>query len=248
VAQAKGVACENIPVEFKELDYNAGFARANNLGIKAIKAQCPECHIMLLNPDTSVTSGSIGALLGLMNQEEDVAVAGPKLLNQDGSLQVSVRNLPSAINLLFTWFKLQRLLPESRSWKRYMQTDFDYEREQDVEQVMGAAFMVSTKAIKEIGLLDEDFWIWFEEVDYCKRALDAGMKVRYTPRGQIMHYGGVSFSQLDTVKKARPWVKSSLRYARKHLGVFNWIVMILLSPFALLLSVLVSLIRRYASV
>ncbi|MEK7557437.1 MAG: glycosyltransferase family 2 protein [Patescibacteria group bacterium] len=202
------------PVLFIEQGENIGFARGNNIVLSQFAGGR---HILLLNPDTKVLPGSIRALSKALERNPQAGIVGPKLLNADNSLQSSVRAFPSWLTLAFYLFKLNRLLPNSRAWRQYLQKDFDYSREQTTSQVMGAAFLIRNETLQAVGLLDEAFWIWFEEVDYCKRAADAGWQVLYTPTAKIIHYGGVSFGQWGGWKRYIEFMRSAAHYAGKHL-------------------------------
>ncbi|MEO6077636.1 MAG: glycosyltransferase, partial [Candidatus Andersenbacteria bacterium] len=216
---------------------NLGFAKANNLAITHIQQhEGQDDHVLLLNPDTEVRTGAIQAMLTELDNNKKAGIVGPKLLNPDNTTQKSVRAFPSFKIFVILFLKLQRIIPKLPSWKNYLQEDFDYEKKQSVNQVMGAAFLIRNAVIKEIGLLDEKFWIWFEEVDYCKRAHDAGWEIIYTPTAEIMHYGGVSFNQLTGPKKTAPFLNSSLVYAKKHLSIFSYTALIILYPFGYIVS------------
>lgn len=236
VIQAR-VAAGELPVTWLILPENIGFAAANNRGIEALPEDSKDRdHLLLLNPDTEVHAGVLLACLDIFARHEEVGVVGPKLLNIDGSSQPSVRAFPTTA-IFVTWFlKLTRFVTRFRFWRRYIQSDFDYGREQSADQVMGAAFCIRNEVYKRLGGLDEQFWIWFEEVDYCQRALAAGWKVMYTPRGSVTHVGGTSFDQLIGLKRVVPFVASSLRYARKYLSPASVVLLYLLSPVALLLA------------
>lgn len=233
---------EGLPISFLPINQNIGFAAANNRGINALPpAIRASSHILLLNPDTEVHSGALAALLQTFAQHPKVGIAGPRLQNIDGSLQPSVRAFP--IFVIFTiWFlKLTRLVEQASFWRHYMQRDLDYKQEQRVDQVMGAAFCIRNMVYQELGGLDERFWIWFEEVDYCQRAHAAGWEVVYTPGGSITHVGGASFDQLVGWRRAVPFLVSSLRYAGKYLSPVSVVLLYLLSPIAVLLTIPASL-------
>jgi len=125
--------------------------------------------------------------------------------------------------------KLGRLVREEK---------INYEQEQAVDQVMGAVFMIRGKLLEEVGLLDEGYWLWFEEVDYCRRAKEQGWQVWYAPQGECVHYGGVSFGQLVGFRKTWPWLRSMHRYAKKHMGWETRLLIYLLSPVYVVLSLL----------
>lgn len=142
---------------------------------------------------------------------------------------------------MLLFLKLQRLFPSLPAWKRYLMEDFDYTKEQVVDQVMGAAFLIRNTIVGQLGLLDESFWIWFEEVDFCKRIQDIGWNTVYTPSGTVLHHGGTSFNQLVGPARTKPLLNSSLVYARKHLGLVAYSILLLLYPVALLIAIGASL-------
>ena len=125
-----------------------------------------------------------------------------------------------------------------------MAEDFDYEATGEAEQVMGAAFLISRELLNQLGGLDDGYFVWFEEVDYCQAAQAAGWHILYTPEAEIIHHGGVSFHQLTGWKKSAPYVKSSLRYIHKHFGIIPWLFFLVLSPIPLLLSIPASLMHQ----
>ena len=122
-----------------------------------------------------------------------------------------------------------------------MQTSFDYGQEAYVDQVMGAAFLIRNELLTQIGFLDTAFWIWFEEVDYCKRAQDAGWKILYTPNATVMHHKGASFHQLIGLRKTKPFLASSLVYVKKHLGMPSYAMLLILYPAAIAIASMASI-------
>jgi len=211
---------------------NLGFATANNLAASHVTSKT--AHILLLNPDTEIRKTDIGVLLSSLD-DATVGIAGPRLRNPDGSAQQSVRAFPSVQTFLWLFFKLHRVLA-TPAWRRYMQLDFNYDAAATVDQVMGAAFLVRRSAWDALAGLDAGFFVWFEEVDFCKRAKARGFSTMYTPATSVVHYGGVSFNQLVGWRRTKPWVMSSLRYIRKHLTV--WLPLFLvLAPAALALAI-----------
>lgn len=222
-------------------DTNFGFAKANNIGIRYIQEHGgAEDHILLLNPDTQAHPGAITAMLDVLTKNPTAGVVGPKLLETTGAVQPSVRSFPTLSIFILLFLKLHRVFSNTIAWQNYTQTNFDYTKKQPVDQIMGAAFLIRNTVIQTIGLLDEGFWIWFEEVDYCKRTKDAGFEVLYTPSATVTHYKGTSFNQLVGLKKTKPLLDSSLRYTRKHIGIGAYIVLCILYPFALLIALLAS--------
>jgi GT2 family glycosyltransferase len=214
VVEAFRAAHPSIPLHFIQNEANLGFAAANNIAVRLAGGR----HIVLLNPDTRVTDGALQKMVAWLDAHRDVGVAGPKLLNPDGTIQPSVRRLPTLIDQTLILLKLHHLLPWLPPLKEYLAADFDYEKEQAAEQVMGAAFFVRREVFERIGLLDERYFIWMEEVDFCKRARDNGWRVAYAPVASIVHHGGTSFAQVMDFRKQKYYADSLMKYMRKHHG------------------------------
>lgn len=206
----------NLPTCFLALSHNVGFSRANNIGAATARREGTEPHLLFLNPDTELTPGSLQSLLEPLARYEKAGIVGPKIVNTNHSTQPSVRRLPKLTVLFFLIFKLHKLFPHSRRWNSYLQTDFDYSKRHVVEQVMGAAFLVRNRLWKEIGEFDERYWIWFEEVDYCQRAIQASWQVLYVPQAVVVHHGAQSFRQLGRLRRYLLFARSAVHYARKH--------------------------------
>lgn len=230
----------SVPVRFIFQKTNVGFAKASNIGIAAAAGGT---DVLLLNPDTEVLPGALDAMLTALHADARTAVVGPQLLNPNRTVQPSVRSLPTLLALVWLFLKLHRLFPQVPWWRRYMQSGFTYGSAQAVEQVMGAAFLIRSDTLAKLGTLDDRFYLWFEEVDYCQRVHAAGLQTFYTPAAQIIHHGAISFNQLVGVRRAVPFLMSALRYARKHLGVVSWGILFLLFPFAVLLSIPASVLH-----
>jgi len=213
-------------------DRNVGFAAGNNVGIKVASGE----FVLLLNPDTELRENVLAKLVAVMRANPDVAVCGPTLLNADGSLQSSVRRFPTPSSQALVMLKLHNIFPRLKPVREYFASGFDYLASSSVDQVMGAAFMVRRTAFDELGLLDERFFIWFEEVDFCKRAIDAGHDVMYTPETHIIHYGGESFGQVFGPKKQHYLNSSLLKYMRKHFGLAATVALALLYPLSIALA------------
>ncbi len=240
LAQAKIVA-DRLGCTFLLQHENIGFAKANNIGIRYIQEHGGlDDHILLLNPDTTVHPNAIENMINVLVSQKNIGVVGPKLLEPTGDTQPSVRSFPTFSIFALLFLKLHRVFSYTTAWKKYTQTNFDYDKQKSVDQVMGAAFLIHTTILQKIGLLDENFWIWFEEVDYCKRVQDAGFEVVYTPDASLTHYKGTSFNQLVGIKKTKPFLDSSLHYAKKHLGIGAYVVLLILYPVAILIAIVAS--------
>ena len=188
---------------------NLGFAKANNQGIKESAGE----YVLLLNPDTEFIEDTLYPVLKKMESDKKIGVLGCKLLNTDKTIQSSVRNFPSIQDILVIFFKINKIFPKLLN--KYLAHDFDYSKEQEVNQVMGAFFLVRKKVFEEIGLLGEKYFIWFEEVDFCRRVMQNGWKVLYHPNVKIIHHKAKSFLQANTFKKQFWFFRSALRYLLK---------------------------------
>ncbi|MFA5853758.1 MAG: glycosyltransferase family 2 protein [Patescibacteria group bacterium] len=226
-----------IPITLIKNDKNLGFAAANNIAIRRASGR----HVALINPDARSTRGALGKMIVWMDEHPNVGVAGTKLLNDDGSIQESVRRFPGLLDQAMILLKLQHLWPKAFPFRKYLMKGFDYAKEQDVDQVMGAAFFVRRETFKKIGLLDEAFFIWFEEVDFCKRVKDAGLRVVYAPSASFIHRRGASFAKAMTFKKQKYFTNSMRIYFAKHRGLWTTPLLALPMCFGLLSAALFSI-------
>lgn len=190
---------------------NAGYAKGNNQGILLAEGR----YVLLLNPDTVVPTGALGKLIAWMDSHPDVGAVGVRLLNPDGSVQPSCRSFPEPAYLLYESLGLTLLFPRSRRFGAYRMTWFRHDREMDVDQPMGSALAIRRETVEDVGLLDEEFPIFFNEVDWCYRARQKGWRIMFTPEVEIVHYGGRSTSQvrLSAILESH---RSLVRFYRKH--------------------------------
>ncbi len=194
---------------------NLGFAKANNIGYKLSKYE----HVLLLNPDTEfIEDGSLKKLIELFDSRVDIGAMACKLLNSDSTLQSSCRRLPTLASQIFVLLKLHNFFPYIiPAIKKYYMLDFDYNSEKKVEQVMGAFLLTTKKVVESVGgLLDEDYWLLFEEVDLCARIKETGLDIIFTPITSIKHHKGESFRQEKILKNQKTFNASLLIYFKKH--------------------------------
>jgi GT2 family glycosyltransferase len=224
---------------------NIGFAAGNNQAIKQTKGD----FILLLNPDTELIDNSLAKMVEIMKANRQIGVLGPRLSNSDHSLQSSVRRFPTFRSQALIMLKLQHVFPSLPALRSYLAVDFDYQLDQFVDQVMGAAFMISREVLEKVGLLDERYFIWFEEVDYCRRVKDANYNVAYTAQAALIHHGGESFAQVFRPAKQKMFNASMRKYMLKQQGLISWLGLILLQPLSMALAWLVysvNKIKRHA--
>lgn len=228
--RAQRQALPNCPVTVIRNQSNLGFAAANNQALRLAKGD----YLLLLNPDTVLKPGAIAALVRCLEQQR-AAICGARHTNTDGTLQPSVRRLPTPAVLFGIMLKLHRLLPRSM-FRRYFALDFDYAKTQPAEQVAGSCLLITRDTYERIGPLDEQFHLWFEEVDWCQRAKTAGSAVWYCAEAELTHVGGQSFAQLATVKRQRTFNRSLRQYVKKHFGWRPWLAAAILSPLSLIIA------------
>jgi GT2 family glycosyltransferase len=218
---------------------NRGFAYAVNQGMKQGRGR----YILLLNPDTHFEPDVLARMVKHLIKNPKVGVASSLILHPDGEIQKSIRRFPGFWNQLLIMLKVPHIFPKNRSIGRYMMNDKDPKQTQDVESIMGAFMFIRRELIEEIGLFDERYFIWFEEVDYCKMAYDAGWKIRHYADVDITHLKGHMFGKIATLKKQK-WMRTSMRkYMRKHKGVLAWGAMWMLTPLFIALAHIISIIK-----
>ncbi len=202
-------------------DKNRGFAAANNQGIKRAVGK----YIFLLNPDTIVHPDSLDILVKFMDENSDVGACGPQLLNKDGTIQPSARRFPTFRGALYRHTVFRFLHIFKKEYKRWLMKDFDHNTQKEVDQLMGSALLIRKAVIDSIGLMDENFFLYYEEVDLCYRIKQAGWRIVFMPEAVITHLGGRSSGQIP-VRKRIMMLTSLLKFFRKHRGkstttVFN---------------------------
>ncbi len=187
-------SAEMVVTEFPQVSLiarpaNAGFAAAANQGIRIASGDA----VLLLNPDTVMSDNAFAPMLRYLRQNPDVAVLGPRLLDDDGSLQLSCRRFPSYGQALFSRYSvLTRFFPRNPLSSRYLMTDWDHSATTDVDWLSGACMMLPRRTLTELGLLDEGYFMYNEDVDLCQRAHRAGYRVVYFPEVSVVHHIGGS--------------------------------------------------------
>lgn len=187
---------------------NLGFARANNVALRRAAGR----FWLLLNSDTIVTKGALEGLLETMERDPEIGVAGLQLLNEDGSLQNSVSNMPSLLTELGNKSLLRLLWPS-----RYPGKEHRFESPVPVDSVIGACLMARRDAAAAVGLLDEEYFFFLEETDWCVRMQKGGWKVIHDPRYTIYHLQGKSAGKVNVRARIEYW-RSRYTFFCKHRG------------------------------
>jgi GT2 family glycosyltransferase len=182
---------------------NGGFSKANNQGIRRAQGKC----LLLLNSDTVVRAGAIAAMAEFIGSHAGVGAVTCKLLNADGTIQASISTRPGPVLLFFRLLGVSRLVSgdRARRWlfrtgrfflgktiRSYLAPYAVRTTPVEVENISGACLMLRREAVEQIGFLDEGFFMYFEDMDYCLRLQNAGWKMYYLPQGEIIHLVGRS--------------------------------------------------------
>lgn len=225
-------------IRFIKNSENKGFAAGNNAAISKARGQ----YILLLNSDTLIQDDIFTPLIPYLAKHSEAGIVSIKLLNKDGSIQGNGGYFPTLIRV-FSWMIIQDLpfvdffikpfhpLKAKNFWtnRRF------YDKERDLDWVTGAFFLVRREVFDEVGLMDEEYFMYTEETDFCYRAKKKGWKVRYIPNLSIIHYGGISGSKEFSVLSEYKGVK---RFYKKHYPSWNY-------PFLILFLKLGALMRMF---
>jgi N-acetylglucosaminyl-diphospho-decaprenol L-rhamnosyltransferase len=195
---------------------NRGFAAANNQALRISSGR----YSLLLNPDTRVHPLALEGVAGFMDHHPEAAACGCLLLNEDGSVQHAVRRFPTFAFALGAKTILGRMGLFRRRYDFVKMRGVRFDTAMEVDQPSGAALFLRQSVLAEVGLLDERYFMFFEEVDLCRRIRDAGYRIYLFPGAHITHYGGRSRRQ-NRAEIILPGLQSMLRYFRTHEGMFR---------------------------
>jgi len=209
---------------------NLGFAKANNQAIKEAKGE----YVLLLNPDMRAFDDTLSNMVSWMNCHESAWVAGCKLVDESARIINHVRRFPALSDQLIVVLKLPHLFPAILD--KYLRTDFDYKKSAVVDTIRGGFFMIRREAIEKVGLLDERFFLWFEEVDYCRRIKSAGGEVWYANAAECIDLVGQSFKQVKVPVKQKYFRDSMLKYFKKWHSPLSYWVLKLAWPIGMILA------------
>ena len=190
---------------------NKGMGGGNNAGMRAAGGR----YFFLLNSDAWVVDNAIDELVEFADAHPEAAIVGPKLLNTDGTLQRSARGEPTLWRLATEYLAIRKLAPRSGRLNPLYRGDFGHDRVEEVDWLSGPALLVRREAADAVGLFDEDFFMFSEEVDWMTRFLRAVWKVLFFPDAEVVHVGGASHGGRMYVENLR----GHLRWFAKHRGV-----------------------------
>lgn len=205
---------------------NLGYVRSNNIGMKRSSGE----HVLSLNNDTVIKDEAIDKLIEFMEKNTAAGAVGPKILNVDGSVQLQCRrSFPKPLNSLSYFTGLSRFFPKSRFFGSYLLTYLDDKTTVEVDSLCGAAMMVRREVIDKVGLMDESYFMYGDDIDWCYRIKQAGFRVFYFPEAQILHYGGKGGSRKQSYRNIFEFYRAMAifhkkHYSKSHFFAVNWLV------------------------
>lgn len=216
---------EDFPwVHLMESEVNLGFTKGNNLAI----GQSEGRYILLLNPDTEVVGDALGTMMAYMESHPRVGALGPQLMNPDGTTQSSRRRFPTMATAFLESTVLQPWFQGSGILKRYYLLDRPDGEIQPVDWVVGAALLIRREALHQVGPLDEEFFMYSEELEWCYRLKAQGWEVVYLPTAQVVHQEGRSSEQVLAARHIH-FQRSKVLFFKKYYGwrgeVLRWFIL-----------------------
>jgi GT2 family glycosyltransferase len=227
-------APEMIRAEFSQVKLiankeNFGFAKANNQAIREAKGD----FILLLNQDMRVLRGTLAEMIGFMREHPEAGIGGCQLIDEKNETIPQVRRFPGVWDQVAIILKLPHLF--THILDKYLMTDFNYLRRepQEVDSIRGSFFMIRREVLEKLGGLDERYFFWFEEVDYCRAAKKAGFKVMYTGAVKCVDFVGQSVKKLNPLARQKMFTDSMIKYFKKWEPAWQWMLLAALRPLGL---------------
>lgn len=236
---------KDLTSEFHGFDYvampsNLGFAQAVNYAFNAM--QDIE-YYLILNGDVYFDDNVLGDLYKKLDNNHNIGIAGIRMHYPNGDLQSSVRKFPTFTDQFMIMTKLHHLM-RSKIMGDYLMSDFDLYSSNQVDSVMGAFMAIRGDVVSRIGGFDDNYFLWYEEVDYCKMAKEAGFEIWHLGDVQVYHHKGSTFANCYTWQKQK-WMRSSLRrYTYKWFSRVEYVIWLLLQPLFYIIALMTSIIKK----
>jgi len=213
-----------------------GFAYAVNQGLRKSRGE----YMMILNSDTEITSELFSNILKTAEKYTKLGIMGIKILNNDGSYQKCVFNYPTLFNLIGNRLLLAKKFPNNKFIQKRLKIITNHDKESIVEFVKGVMMFMPRKTIESAGYMDEEYFLWFEETDYCQKIKKVGLDIIYAPQHLIYHTGSAGISKMPFWEKQFIYNRSIRRYFRKHHGYIHSILAGVLDPIALAIGIIIN--------
>jgi GT2 family glycosyltransferase len=199
-------------VKFIQNKDNLGFGSGNNIGIRKVKGD----YVAIVNPDTSFKENSLKKMYDFMKDHSEAGIVAPQLVNPDGSIQHTRCRFPEFLMPVYRRTPLKKLGLIDKKIKRYLTLDKDYSKAMKTDWVFGAILFIKRKAIEDVGLFDERFFLGFEDTDLCRRFWERNHQVWYYPKTQIVHYPHRFSSKNIFSKSVKEHILSWIKYFKKY--------------------------------
>lgn len=199
-------------VRFVAAPRNGGVAYGNNLGLAAARGR----HLLVMNPDILVGPGAVDALVAFLDAHPDVGMVGPKLVLPDGTVDESCYRFPTLLVPLYRRTPLGRLPAARTQVQRYLMADLDRDEVQDVDWLLGAAFLMRREALQQAGPQDERYFMYFEDTDWCRSFWQAGWRVTYFPGSSFIHFH-------DRSSARHPWYLAPFVSVTARAHLVSWV-------------------------
>jgi GT2 family glycosyltransferase len=225
-------------------DTNLGYTFPMNQALRQAKG----CYLLQLNPDTVILPQALDQLVEFLDTHPEAGICSPKVLNRNGSLQKPCRRGESTPWAVLTYFLgLSALFPKSKLFGQYLMSYMDEDQMHLVAGVSCSCMLIRRAVVDQIGYLDERFFAYQEDADFCFRARQAGWQIYYVPTAQIVHFGGYGGSRVQPYRSIYEWHKSYFLYYRKNLAkryffLFNWFYYLAM-VFKLIVTLTINFIR-----
>ncbi len=194
---------------------NVGFPRGNNLGLAEANGQ----YTLLLNPDTEIVGDALVSMINYLDSHSEVGLVGGQLLNSDGTIQSSKRRFPTLGTAIFESTWLEAIAPRKLLTAYYVE-DFPSDTPTQVDWLTGACLMTRRKVVEQVGPMDEAYFMYSEELDWCRRIKEAGWQIVYLPEAKVVHHIGKSSDQA-VAERHLNFQRAKLRYFQKYHGLLT---------------------------
>jgi len=207
------------PIITIQSEINGGFGYGHNLGIKKARGK----YILILNPDIAVAAGVFEKMFEFIEGHSEIGIIGPKLIYPDGSIQDSCRRFPTSLTPIYRRTVFGRLPFAKKVTDNYLMADFDHDSVQEIDWLFGACLMIRKSILDEVGFFDERFFMYFEDLDLCRRFWERGFKVVFLPTVELVHYHQRFSAEKNGISGifspgGRIHLISGIKYFFKYLG------------------------------
>ena len=216
---------------------NKGFTRGVNQGL----AQTHGKYVLILNPDTELPANTFQPLIQIFEKNNQIGIVSPQFRNPDGSIQSSCRRFPRHCDVIYNAIGLNWLFSKSKEFNYWKMGDFDHQSQREVDQPQGAFLLARREAIEQVGFWDEQFPMFFSDVDWCRRFIQQGWKILFVPSVQIVHYKGTAIYK-NRLKMIWSSHRSFYHYFRKYYhGFWRQLINLIIGEILIRIAILRSI-------